>query len=103
MFIAPATLINPSSVGSETYGALAPTKTLRSSGARNNRERDYKHLAPLGRNDKPEVRETGVRFAICDSLLLASVVSLNDLGTAAPESQSRKPDPDLNSTTQPSP
>ena len=51
----------------------------------------------------PTRLETGVRFAICDSLLLASVVSLNDLGTAAPESQNRKPDPDLNSNIQPSP
>lgn len=44
--------------------------------------------------DPPRL-ETGVRLAICDSLSLATVVSLNDLGTAAPESQNRKPDPGL--------
>ena len=37
--------------------------------------------------------QTGVRLAICDCPSLATVVSLNDLGTAAPESQNRKPDP----------
>ena len=42
--------------------------------------------------------ETGVRLAICDSLSLATVGLLNDLGAAALESQNRKPDPGLVST-----
>ena len=36
---------------------------------------------------------SGVRLAICDSLSLATFVSLNDLGASALESQNRKPDP----------
>jgi hypothetical protein len=40
-----------------------------------------------------EETEAGVRLAICDSLSLATVVLLNDLGAAALESQNRKPDP----------
>ena len=42
--------------------------------------------------DPPRL-ETGVRLAICDSLSLATVVLLNDLGASALESQNRKPDP----------
>ena len=41
--------------------------------------------------DPPRL-ETGVRLAICDSLSLATVVLLNDLGASALESQNRKPD-----------
>lgn len=37
--------------------------------------------------------ETGVRLAICDSLSLAIVVLLNDLGGNALESQNCNPDP----------
>jgi hypothetical protein len=35
----------------------------------------------------------GFRLAICDSLSLATVGLLNDLGASALESQNRKPDP----------
>jgi hypothetical protein len=41
--------------------------------------------------DPPRL-ETGVRLAICDSLSLATVVSLNDLGAGPLESPNRKPD-----------
>ena len=41
----------------------------------------------------PQRLETGVRLAICDSVSLTTVVSLNDLGASALESQNRKPDP----------
>jgi hypothetical protein len=41
--------------------------------------------------DPPRL-ETGVRLAICDSLSLATVVLLKDLGASALESQHRKPD-----------
>ena len=44
-----------------------------------------------------ETGETGVRLAICDSLPLATVVLLNDLGAGALESQNRKPDPGFGS------
>jgi hypothetical protein len=44
--------------------------------------------------DPPRL-ETGVRLAICDSLSLATVVFLNDLGASAFESPNRKPDPSL--------
>src|SRR6266481_2919156 len=43
--------------------------------------------------DRSAEMETGVRLAICDSLSLATVVLLNDLGASALESQNRKPDP----------
>jgi hypothetical protein len=36
--------------------------------------------------------QTGVRLAICDSLLLATVVLLNDLRASFLDSQKRKPD-----------
>ena len=39
--------------------------------------------------------ETGVSLAICDSLSLATVVLLNDLGASTLKSQNRRPDPDL--------
>ena len=42
--------------------------------------------------------ETGVRLAICDSLSLATVVLLNDLGASALESQHREPDPGFGSS-----
>ena len=41
--------------------------------------------------DPPRL-ETGVRLAICNSLSLATVVLLNDLGASALESQNRKSD-----------
>ena len=42
--------------------------------------------------------ETEVRLAICDSLSLATVVLLNDLGASALESQDREPDPSFGSS-----
>jgi hypothetical protein len=41
--------------------------------------------------DPPRL-ETGIKLAICDSLSLATVVLLNNLGASALESQNRKPD-----------
>src|SRR5713226_8790888 len=47
------------------------------------------------RNDPLIENGDWVRLAICDSLSLATVVLLNDLGASALESQNRKPDPVL--------
>jgi hypothetical protein len=55
MFIAPAALINPSSVRSETYGALAnPPRHCAPPERRTiGKAWDYKHLAPLEREQLP--------------------------------------------------
>ena len=52
-------------------------------------------MAPIGPTMLGLARSPRVKPAICAFLSLATVVSLNDLGTAAPESQNRKPDPGL--------